>query len=292
MTNITVSKQGLSYISSFQSYINQINSFPVLTEEEEQKYGYKVFKNNDKEAAKMLIQSHLRLVVKIAARFYKNYGLPIADLVSEGNIGLIKAVKKFNPTKGFRLSTYAMLWIKSHIQEYVLKSWSLVKVSSNLAQKKLFFSLSKIKNILNKKDDNLSVNEVKYIASNLNVREDEVKDMNIRLQQQDYSLNNVNEHGEEFANQVSSNEQNQEELLSQNQDKNIKKQLFLESLCALKDRERDIVELHRIAKNPKTLQEISEKYKISKERVRQIEEAAINKIKKFINQKYQCSPVS
>lgn len=292
MTNITVSKQGLSHISSFQSYINQINSFPVLTEEEEQEYGYKVFKNNDKEAAKMLIQSHLRLVVKIAARFYKNYGLPIGDLVSEGNIGLMKAVKKFNPTKGFRLSTYAMLWIKSHIQEYVLKSWSLVKVSSNLAQKKLFFSLSKIKNILNKKDDNLSVNEVKYIASNLNVREDEVEDMNTRLQQQDYSLNNVNEHGEEFANQVSSNEQNQEELLSQNQDQNIKKQLFLESLCALKDRERDIVELHRIAKNPKTLQEISEKYKISKERVRQIEEVAINKMKKFINQKYQCSPVS
>jgi RNA polymerase sigma-32 factor len=291
MTNITVSNQGLSHISSFQAYLHQVNSFPMLTEKREQEYGYKVFENNDKEAAKMLIQSHLRLVVKIAAKFYKNYGLPIADLVSEGNVGLIKAVKKFDPTKGFRLSTYAILWIKSHIQEYVLKSWSLVKVSSNLAQKKLFFSLSKIKNILNKKDDNLSINEIKYIADNLNVRENEVVDMSLRLMQQDYSLNNVNEFGEEFSSQISSNEDNQEEIISKNQDQNIKKQLFLEALCALKERERDIVKMHRINESPKTLKEISQKYKISKERVRQIEEAAINKIKKFISQRYQCSLV-
>jgi RNA polymerase sigma-32 factor len=286
MKNITVSSQGLSHISSFQSYLNKINLFPMLTEEEEREYGYMVFKNNDKDAAKMLIQSHLRLVVKIAARFYKNYGLPIADLVSEGNIGLMRAVKKFDPSKGFRLSTYAMLWIKSHIQEYVLKSWSLVKISSNLAQKKLFFSLSKIKNILNIKDDNLSINEVKYIAENLSVREDEVRDMSVRLRQQDYSLNNVNEYGEEFSGQISSDEKNQEELISQNQDQNIKKQLFIESLSILKDREKDIIEMHRISESPKTLKEISQKYQISKERVRQIEEAAINKIKKFINQRY------
>jgi len=291
MTNITISNQSLSN-SSFQAYLNKINSFPILTQEQEKEYGYLVFEHNDKQAAKILIQSHLRLVVKIAAGFYKNYGLPIADLVSEGNIGLMKAVKKFDPRKGFRLSTYALLWIKSHIQEFVLKSWSLVKISSNIAQKKLFFSLSKIKKTLNKADDNLSIADVKHIADHLNVKENEVKDMHLRLKNSDYSLNNINENGEEFSNNIQYIEENQEEIISENQDQHIKQKLFLEAFNNLKDREKDIIKMHKMSDNPKTLKEISQKYQISKERVRQIEEVAINKMQKFISEKYKCSLAS
>ncbi|MDA9818265.1 RNA polymerase factor sigma-32 [Flavobacteriaceae bacterium] len=282
MTNITTSSNNLSHNSSFQAYLKKINNFPMLTIEEEQAYGYRVYNNNDKEAAKMLIQSHLRLVVKMATTFYKNYGLPIVDLVSEGNIGLMKAVSKFNPNKGFRLSTYALLWIKSHIQEYVLKSWSLVKISSSSSQKRLFFNLSKIKNILNKTDNNLSQQDIKYISKNLNAKEDEVVQMNNRLQQKDYSINATNENGEEFSHKIQSSAPNQEELISADREQSLKQQIFQKAFSGLNQREQHIIKMHRMSEQPLNLEELSKIYKVSKERIRQIEAAAIKKIQSYI----------
>ena len=187
----TVSLVKSSPENSLSAYIQKIQQFPLLSAEEEKEYGFKVKNFGDIKAAKILIESHLRLVVKIAYGF-KNYGFNVHELISEGNLGLMQAVKKFDPEKGFRLSTYAMWWIKAHIQEYILRSWSLVKIGTTAAQKKLFFNLRKIKNKIKASDSKgLEFDEVKTIASSLNVSESEVKEMNSRLSNSDSSLNKI-----------------------------------------------------------------------------------------------------
>ncbi|MFT5703336.1 MAG: RNA polymerase sigma-32 factor [Rickettsiales bacterium] len=271
--------------ASFYHYLQEIQKFPLLTFEEEQEYAERFQKTGDKYAAQMLIQSHLRLVVKIAGKF-RNYGLPIVDLVSEGNVGLIHAVKKFDPDKGFRFSTYAMWWIKANIQEYILRSWSMVKIGTTSAQKKLFFNLRKIKKQLDANETgNLLPSQISKISNYLNVSEKEVINMNARLQNSDGSLNKIigdDENGSEVGDKLASTDYSQEELVILNQEKSRKNELIKQSLLLLNDREKDIVFQRQLSENPPTLEDLSKIYKVSKERIRQIEAAALDKIGKFI----------
>ncbi len=268
--------------ASFFHYLQEIQKFPLLTFEEEKKYGELYQKTGDTEAAKMLIQSHLRLVVKMASKF-RSYGLPIVDLVSEGNLGLIQAVKKFNPSKGFRFSTYSMWWIKAYIQEYILRSWSLVKIGTTTAQKKLFFNLRKIKKRLDADETgNLMPAEVKRIAHDLNVSSKEVIDMNSRLQNSDGSLNYVvGEDGFEIGDQIPSNQPSQEDLAITKQEKLRQSAILKAAIAELNPREKEILVKRQLAEEQPTLEELSKVYKVSKERVRQIEASALDKIKKF-----------
>lgn len=274
--------------SGFLKYLNQVNSFPILSQEEEFNYSIKYSEQNDMESAKMLLQSHLRLVVKIALKF-KNYGLPVVDLVSEGNLGLVQAVKKFEPRKGFRFSTYAMWWIRAFIQDYILRSWSLVKIGTTLAQKKLFFNLHKIKKKLgvDNSGNMLSEEKISKIASNLNVSNKEVIDMDSRLSQSDTSLNNLidsdSEDCEEVGNLIASSQENQEEIIIKKQQFEQRKIVFDKAFSLLNEREKDILIKRQLTDNPLTLEELSKFYNISRERIRQIEENAINKIKKEVN---------
>jgi RNA polymerase sigma-32 factor len=269
----------------FLYYLQQIQKFPLLTPDEEFEYGVRFAKTGDKEAAKILIQSHLRLVVKMARKF-KNYGLPIIDLVSEGNLGLMQAVKKFDPQKGFRFATYAMWWIRAYMQDYILRSWSLVKIGTTVAQKKLFFNLHKIKKKLGASADKEMLSEhVAQIASELNVSQKEVIEMNSRLSQSDTSLNNlVNDEDDsrEVVDLMASNDPNQEEIAIQNQEKLKQQEIFKKAFSYLNEREQDILTKRQISENPLTLEELSQIYQVSRERIRQIEENAINKIKKEI----------
>lgn len=270
----------------FFQYMQEIQKFPLLSAEEEYEYGMRFQKNGDKEAAKMLVQSHLRLVVKMAIKF-RNYGLPISDLVSEGNVGLIQAVKKFDPEKGFRFSTYSMWWIRAYIQEYVLRSWSLVKIGTTVAQKKLFFNLRKIKNRLGKLDgDNLALSpeQVTRIAGDLNVSEKEVKEMDSRLQNSDTSLNNfVGEDGsDEVGDKIAETEVSQEQIAIDNQEKTQREQLLAEAFLVLNEREKDILIKRQMSEVSTTLEELSKAHNISRERIRQIESASLEKMKKEI----------
>ncbi len=290
MTNSLVTKPDRIAKSSdagFLQYLKEIQKFPILTAEEEHEYGVRFQKTGDKEAAKMLIQSHLRLVVKIARRF-KNYGLPMFDIVAEGNVGLVQAVKKFDPDKGFRFSTYAMWWIRAYIQEYVLRSWSLVKIGTTAAQKKLFFNLRKIKQRIigsNSGNDRLSEENIAKIAKELHVTQKEVIDMDSRLQQPDSSLNNFvgdEEDGAEVIHDLASSEDSQEQIAISNQEKSRQATAFHNALKTLNEREKDILFKRQLSENPLTLEELSQIYKVSRERIRQIEESAINKIKKEV----------
>jgi len=290
MTNSLVTKPDRIAKSSdagFLQYLKEIQKFPILTAEEEHEYGVRFQKTGDKEAAKMLIQSHLRLVVKIARRF-KNYGLPMFDIVAEGNVGLVQAVKKFDPDKGFRFSTYAMWWICAYIQEYVLRSWSLVKIGTTAAQKKLFFNLRKIKQRIigsNSGNDRLSEENIAKIAKELHVTQKEVIDMDSRLQQPDSSLNNFvgdEEDGAEVIHDLASSEDSQEQIAISNQEKSRQATAFHNALKTLNEREKDILFKRQLSENPLTLEELSQIYKVSRERIRQIEESAINKIKKEV----------
>jgi RNA polymerase sigma-32 factor len=268
----------------FFQYLQQIKKFPILTAEEEFEYGTRFAKTGDKEAAKMLVQSHLRLVVKMATKF-KNYGLPIFDLVSEGNLGLIQAVKKFDPQKGFRFSTYAMWWIRAYIQDYVLRSWSLVKIGTTVAQKKLFFNLNKVKKRLGI-SSSISPNQATQIANALNVTEKEVAEMDSRLSQSDTSLNNLvseDDDAKEVLDLMASNDDSQEILAIQNQEKSRQQLLFKKALATLNEREKDILIKRQMSEDSMTLEDLSQIYKISRERVRQIEENAIRKIKKAVS---------
>jgi RNA polymerase sigma-32 factor len=271
--------------ASFFYYLQEIQKFPLLTFEEEQEYGKIFQKTGDKNAAKMLIQSHLRLVVKIASKF-RTYGLSTVDLVSEGNVGLIQAVKKFDPKKGFRFSTYAMWWIKAYIQEYILRSWSLVKIGTTAAQKKLFFNLNKIKKrlLINDKG-NLLPEDLMRIANDLNVSEKEVLEMNSRLQNYDGSLNQTigdDEDGIEIGDKIASTVISQEQIAINNQEKSRQEIVLKQAMRVLNDREKDIITKRHFDENPPTLDNLSKIYKVSKERVRQIEAVALTKIKKFI----------
>ncbi len=271
--------------AGFLQYLKEIQKFPLLTAEEEKEYGTRFQKTGDKEAAKMLVQSHLRLVVKIARKF-KNYGLPMFDIVSEGNVGLVQAVKKFDPDKGFRFSTYAMWWIRAHIQEYVLRSWSLVKIGTTAAQKKLFFNLRKIKQRiggLSSDQDRLAPEHIKRIAKDLNVTEKEVTDMDSRLQQPDSSLNNFvgnEEDGNEVIHELASQDDNQEQIAIERQEQSRQKLMLRDALLVLNERERDILIKRQMSEHPLTLEDLSQIYNVSRERIRQIEESAIKKIRK------------
>ena len=238
--------------------------------------------NGNLKSAHKLVTSHLRLVAKIAMG-YRGYGLPVNELISEGNIGLMQAVKKFDPDKGFRLATYAMWWIKASIQEYVLRSWSLVKMGTTTAQKKLFFNLKKLKNqIAPGQEGDLKENQVKEISKRLDVDDEEVINMNRRLMGQEKSLNDPIKSGEteEWQDWLVDDQLDQELIISQRQEYDDKKELLQNAIKILNDREKEIIEARRLTENPKTLEDLSKKYKISRERVRQIETKAFEKLQK------------
>ena len=287
VASLPTKKLGLvkSQDGGFLNYLRQIQKFPILTKEEEFEYGERFAQTGDKEAAKMLVQSHLRLVAKMASKF-KNYGLPIIDLVSEGNIGLMQAVKKFDPRKGFRFSTYAMWWIRAYMQDYILRSWSLVKIGTTAAQKKLFFNLHKIKKKLNATDGKaLQPKYVTQISNELGVTEKEVIDMNSRLSQSDTSLNNLvgdEDDATEVVDLMASTDAGQEEIAIENQEKSRQEILFRNAFATLNEREQDILTKRQMSENPMTLEDLSQIYKVSRERIRQIEESAINKIRKEV----------
>ena len=264
---------------SLSHYLRQIKKFPMLEAKEEYMLAKSWRDRGDIRAAQKLVTSHLRLVAKIAIG-YKGYGLPVSELVSEGNIGLMQAVKKFDPEKGFRLATYAMWWIKASIQEYVLRSWSLVKMGTTTAQKKLFFNLKKLKNQLAPMSEgDLKKEHVKEISKRLNVKEEEVVSMNRRLAGKEQSLNAIiGEGDDEWLDWLSDNSLDQELRVSQNQEMRAKKELMNKSMDILNEREKEILTARRLSEEAVTLDELSKKYKISRERVRQIETKAFEKL--------------
>ena len=267
---------------SLSLYLSQIKKFPMLDAEEEYLLAKNWKERGNLKAAHKLVTSHLRLVAKIAMG-YRGYGLPVSELISEGNIGLMQAVKKFDPDKGFRLATYAMWWIKASIQEYVLRSWSLVKMGTTTAQKKLFFNLKKIKNqIAPEQEGDLRDNQVKEISKRLDVDSEEVINMNRRMMGQEKSLNSPIKDGEadEWQDWLVDENLDQELLLSQKQEFDDRKELLNNSMSILDERETNILKARRLSENPKTLEELSAKFKISRERVRQIETKAFEKLQK------------
>ena len=263
-------------------YLAQIKKFPMLDAEEEYMLAKNWRENGNLQSAHKLVTSHLRLVAKIAMG-YRGYGLPVNELISEGNIGLMQAVKKFDPDKGFRLATYAMWWIKAAIQEYVLRSWSLVKMGTTTAQKKLFFNLKKIKNqIAPGQDGDLKDDQVNEISKRLDVDSKEVINMNRRMMGQEKSLNDPIKNGEteEWQDWLVDDSLDQELIVSQQQEFNDKKELLDSAMKILNEREREIINARRLLENPVTLEELSKKYKISRERIRQIETKAFEKLQK------------
>jgi len=283
MSSTTFKFPALSNEGGLTAYLDQIKKFPMLDAEEE----YMLAKNwkatGNVKSAEKLVTSHLRLVAKIAMG-YKGYGLPVSEMISEGNIGLMQAVKKFEPEKGFRLATYAMWWIKASIQEYILRSWSLVKIGTTAAQKKLFFNLKKLKNqIAPKTEGDLKHEHVKDIANRLDVSEDEVISMNRRLLGKEHSLNApIGEDGDEWQDWIVDKDMDQELKFAQQEEIEQRKDLLSESIKILNDREKEILYSRRLADEPITLDDLSKKYKISRERIRQIENKAFEKLQKHM----------
>ena len=270
-------------------YLSQIKNFPMLSAEEEYKLAMRWKKNEDLDAAQKLITSHLRLVAKIAMG-YRGYGLSMNEMISEGNIGLMQAVKKFEPQKGFKLATYAMWWIKASIQEYILRSWSLVKIGTTSAQKKLFFNLKKIKNQISANNTgDLNPKHVDTIAKRLNVKKEEVISMNRRLLGKEKSLNDPikSEDNTEWQDWLIDDKADQELLISKKQEFSKRKKLMNSSMNVLNDREKQILIARRLSENAATLEDLSKKHKISRERVRQIEGKAFEKLQKAIINKSQ-----
>jgi len=265
-------------------YIRNINNFPILDLDEEYKIAKEYQQTRDKKLAYKLITSHLRLVIKLAAS-YKGYGLPLQELISEGNLGLLYAVDKFEPEKGFRFSTYALWWIKAYIQKYILNSWSLVKIGTTAAQKKLFFNLRKIKSRLNLIDGkDLSDETLSHIAQSLAVSIQDVKEMNNRLHSHDSSLNKMCNNSEddsaEWMDFLADSKPSPENSISYFETYAYRKKLFNQALSCLNNREHDILFKRRMQENAFTLDELSKIYGISKERIRQIELNSIKKIRK------------
>ena len=277
LTNLpAISPGGLSL------YLAQIKKFPMLDAEEEYMLAKNWRERGNLQAAHKLVTSHLRLVAKIAMG-YRGYGLPVSELISEGNVGLMQAVKKFDPDKGFRLATYALWWIKAAIQEYVLRSWSLVKMGTTTAQKKLFFNLKKLKSqIAPDQEGDLKEDQVKEISKRLDVDSNEVINMNRRMMGQEKSLNDPIKQGEtdEWQDWLVDDTLDQELLISQKQEYNDKKELLNSAMKILNEREKEIITARRLSENPITLDELSKKYKISRERIRQIETKAFEKLQK------------
>ena len=282
-TTINNNLPALSNEGGLSAYLEQIKKFPMLAAEEEYMLAKNWRTNGNVKAAEKLVTSHLRLVAKIAMG-YKGYGLPINEMISEGNVGLMQAVKKFKPEKGFRLATYAMWWIKASIQEYILRSWSLVKIGTTTAQKKLFFNLKKLKNqIAPKSEGDLKNEHVAEIANKLNVKEDEVISMNRRLSGKEHSLNApVGEDGDQWQDWIIDKEMDQELKLAQKEEMDHRKDLLKDSIKILNDREKEILYSRRLTDEPTTLEKLSKKFKISRERIRQIENKAFEKLQKHM----------
>ena len=282
-TNINNGLPALSNEGGLSAYLEQIKKFPMLAAEEE----YMLAKNwrttGNIKAAEKLVTSHLRLVAKIAMG-YRGYGLPVNEMISEGNVGLMQAVKKFEPEKGFRLATYAMWWIKASIQEYILRSWSLVKIGTTTAQKKLFFNLKKIKNqIAPQSEGDLRPEHVNEIANKLNVGEHEVVSMNRRLSGKEFSLNaQVGEDGDEWQDWLVDKELDHDLKFAYQEEMQQRQSLLKDSIKILNEREREILYSRRLNDEPTTLEDLSKKYKISRERVRQIENKAFEKLQKHM----------
>ena len=267
-------------------YLQRIRKFPILTPDEEYNLAIRYRQTQDNKIAQQLINSHLRLVVKVVSQ-YRGYGLPVNEMIAEGNIGLLYAVKKFEPDKGFRFSTYALWWIKASVQKYILNSWSLVKIGTTAAQKKLFFNLRKIKNKLNLMDDReLSHKVLSDIADSLDVSVQDVTDMNMRLKSHDGSLNIMidtsSDSGTEWMDFISDGRPNQEEAYAYSETMTYRRKLFRQALVCLNPREKDILFKRRLTDKVITLDDLSKQYAISKERVRQIELNSIRKLRKAI----------
>ncbi len=264
-------------------YLAEIKKFPLLAPEQEYMLAKRFQEHQDPDAARQLVTSHLRLVAKIAMG-YRGYGLPVSELISEGNIGLMQGVKKFEPDRGFRLATYAMWWIKASIQEYILRSWSLVKMGTTAAQKKLFFNLRRMKKNLDAyEDSDLHPRDVKTIATKLGVSETEVVNMNRRMMMGgDASLNiSFNEDGEgQWQDMLQDDRPLQDETVADAEEAGMRRAMLLEAMDGLNDRERKILTERRLSDDPKTLEELSQVYAVSRERVRQIEVRAFEKVQK------------
>jgi RNA polymerase sigma-32 factor len=271
--------------ASLQRYLQEIRQFPMLAPEEEYMLGKRWREHGDTAAAHKLITSHLRLVAKIAMG-YRGYGLPISEVISEGNIGLMQAVKKFEPDRGFRLATYAMWWIKASIQEFVLRSWSLVKTGTTANQKKLFFNLRKIKGQIQALEEgDLKPEHVKYIAKRLGVQEEEVVSMNRRLGG-DTSLNAPlkSDAESEWQDWLVDDSANQEDVLLRNEEDDLRNGYLKEALGKLTDRERRVIEARKLKDDPATLEDLSQEFGVSRERIRQIEVRAFEKLQKAVRQ--------
>ena len=280
----TLSVPALGGEQSLNRYLSEIKKFPVLTQEQEYMLAKRYEEHDDPEAAAQLVTSHLRLVAKIAMG-YRGYGLPVSDLISEGNVGLMQGVKKFEADRGFRLATYAMWWIKASIQEYILRSWSLVKMGTTAAQKKLFFNLRKLKGQIKAiEEGDLHPENVARIATALNVPESDVISMNRRLAAPDNSLNApMRADGEsEWQDWLVDDAADQEAVLGEREELFKRRKLLAAALKDLNPREQHIFSARRMDEDPKTLEELSKVYDISRERVRQIEACAFEKVQKHI----------
>ena len=271
--------------ASLNRYMSEIKKFPILTAEQEYMLAKRYAEHEDPEAAAQLVSSHLRLVAKIAMG-YRGYGLPVSDLISEGNVGLMQGVKKFEPDRGFRLSTYAMWWIKASIQEFILRSWSLVKMGTTAAQKKLFFNLRRMKKNLDAYEDtDLHPDDVATIATDLGVSEEEVVNMNRRmLMGGDASLNvsmrGDEEGGGQWQDWLTDDRPLQDKVVAEQQEKEVRHDMLEEAIDVLNEREEHIFRERRLTENPQTLEELSKVYDVSRERIRQIEVRAFEKVQK------------
>jgi RNA polymerase sigma-32 factor len=270
---------------SLNRYLSEIKKYPVLTAEQEYMLAKRYEEHEDPEAASQLVSSHLRLVAKIAMG-YRGYGLPVSDLISEGNVGLMQGVKKFEADRGFRLATYAMWWIKASIQEYILRSWSLVKMGTTAAQKKLFFNLRRMKKQLEAYDDSdLHPDDVAKIATDLGVPEQEVVNMNRRMMMGgDGSLNTPMRNGEEGAGEwqdwLTDDGPLQDETVADAEEAHVRHEMLVEAMDSLNEREQHILTERRLTESPQTLEELSQVYDVSRERIRQIEVRAFEKLQK------------
>ena len=279
-----VAARGVSDEAGLAQYINTIQKFPILTAEQEYEYANKWVQNQDKDAAEKLLASHLRLVVSVAYD-YRNYGVPVSELIASGNMGLMQALQKFDPEKGFRFSTYAMFWIKAEIYETILNNWSIVKIGTSANQKRVFFNLARAKRALGIIDNNLSDEQTQQIANYLNVPENDVKRMSTRISARDVSLN-APAHADSDSRDVLSNMPDEkvsiEDTIEQMELRRKGYDLLRRNLELLPERDREILRARRLSEPVATLESLSQKYGISRERVRQIEERAFNKLRDAI----------
>ncbi len=284
-TKKTMSVPALGGEQSLNRYLSEIKKFPILTAEQEYMLAKRYAEHDDPDAAAQLVTSHLRLVAKIAMG-YRGYGLPVSDLISEGNVGLMQGVKKFEPDRGFRLATYAMWWIKASMQEFILRSWSLVKMGTTAAQKKLFFNLRRMKKQLEAYDDtDLHPDDVAKIATDLGVPEQEVINMNRRMMMGgDGSLNTPMRNGEdgsgEWMDWLTDDRPLQDETVAEAEEAEVRHDMLVEAMDSLNEREKHILTERRLTDDPQTLEELSQVYDVSRERIRQIEVRAFEKLQK------------